>query len=84
MRNVIVVVMLAMGLVLIVVGASRADDSWQICYWENGSWHPWVSPRGYMALPRSQTVCLLDLANARNVVGPNIKLDCVKVNNAGR
>lgn len=84
MRDIVVVAMLAIGLILIAVGASRADDQWQICYWENGAWYPWVTPRGFMSLPKSQSVCLLDLASARMVSNPNLKLDCVKVDRARR
>lgn len=84
MRNVIVVAMLSVGLVSIAFCAPRADDRWQVAEMRDGVWHPWVTPKGFMAMPVSQSACAIDLANARMVSGPNIKLDCVKVSRARR
>jgi hypothetical protein len=84
MRNVLIVAVMAAGLILIVVGASRADDLWQICEKRDGVWFPWVTPKGYPSLPVSQSACAVDLASARMVAGSNINLDCVKVSRARR
>lgn len=84
MRDMIVVAMLAIGLVLIAVSASRADDRWQICEQRDGVWYPWITPHGHQAMPTSQSACAVDLASARMVAGPAPKLDCVKVSRARR
>jgi len=79
MRDVIVVAMLAIGLVLIAFSASKAEDLWQVRQnMPDGSWAPWVSPKGHIAPEKSLTVCLIDLASAR-VVDRTAKLDCRKV-----
>lgn len=78
-----IVSMLALGLVMIAVGASRADDRYQICEKRDGVWHPWVTPKGFMSRPQSQSACATDLANAR-MIAPNLNLDCVQVSRARR
>lgn len=83
MRDMIVVAMLAVGLVLIAISASKAEDRWVLCERRDGVWHPWVTPKGFQALPTSQSACAVDLAGARSMF-PETKFDCLRVSRARR
>lgn len=55
--------------------ASAVEPKWRLSEYTELGWLPYVSPKGYSALPQSREACMIDLASVRNLF-PGLRLEC--------